>query len=266
MPDARATTLNATRLAERDTTSEVVLLVALHTALIAVPVFVVTVFLIPLLLALIVAVVAGAVVTALRLRNIDTRLASAVGAVALAEGDRPRLDSVTESVAMAVGVATPQLSLIDSPSCNAIVWGSGSGPVRLAVTSGLVDSMDRLQLEAVMGHQLAIVANGGIDVVTIGSALFGPLARGPLEAFVGSFVHRTVRARSVVVADLEGARATRYPPGLVLALEAIQGTSTAVETIPPTLSVLCFAPITDASGPFSVHPPVEDRIDLLREI
>ncbi len=70
----------------------------------------------------------------------------------------------------------------------------------------------------------------------------------------------------MVTADLDGVRATRYPPGLVAALEKIRGTSTAMPTVPPTLSVLCFAAPTDGDGGFAVHPPVEDRIDLLREI
>jgi heat shock protein HtpX len=233
---------------------------------VAIPVLFVAIFLVPVFVAVVLAVVVGAAVTMLRVRGVDARLASAMGAQPLADGARPRLESVTESVAMAVGVSPPELYVIDSPSLNAVAWGGGSGPARCAFTTGLLDSMDRVQLEAVVGHQLAVVRNGGLGVVTVGTALLGPIAKGPLEAAVASFVHRTVRARSVVVADLEGARATRYPPGLVAALERVRDGSTDVPAVPPTLSVLCFAAPDDRPGPFLVHPPIEDRIDLLREI
>ncbi len=259
MPELRIAT-------KRDATTEVLGVVAVHAALVALPVFLVSLFLLPALVAIVVALVVGVGVTALRLRGIDGRLGSAMGAARLPDGERPRLESVTESVAMAVGVAPPELFVIDSPACNAVVWGTGNDSFRCALTSGLLDSMDRVELEAVVGHQLAIVHDGGLPVVTVGSALFGPVAKGPLEAAIAWAVHRTIRARSVVVADLDGVRATRYPPGLVAALEEIRGASTVVATVPPTLSVLCFAAPTDAAGPFSVHPPVEDRIDLLREI
>ena len=259
MPDVRTA-------AERDTSTEVLGVVAAHAAIVAVPVLVVALFFVPVLVAVVLAIVAAAAVTALRLRRVDDRLGAAMGAVRLPEGERPRLESVAESVAMAVGVAPPELFVIDEAACNAVAWGIGNGPFRCAFTTGLLESMDRVELEAVVGHQLAVVREGGLPVVTIGTALFGPVAKGPLEGAIAWAVHRSIRARSVVVADLDGARATRYPPGLVAALEEIRGASTAMPTVPPTLSVLCFAAPTDASGAFSVHPPVEDRIDLLREI
>lgn len=259
MPDVRTDT-------ESETTGEVVRLLVLHAAVIAIPVLVVTVLVLPVIVAVLLAVAIGAGTTMLRLRGIDARLASAIGARPLGGGEHARLESVTESVAMAVGVAPPVLHVIESPSVNAVAWGSGTGPARCAFTTGLLDSMDRVQLEAVVGHQLAVVRGGGLDVVTIGTALLGPLAKGPFEAAVASFVHRTVRARSVVVADLEGARATRYPPGLVAALEQSRDAPTDLAAVPPTLSVLCFAAPDHRPGPFNVHPPIEDRIDLLREI
>lgn len=259
MPDVRTAT-------ERDSTTEVLGVVAAHAAIIAVPVLVVALVLVPALVAVAISLLVAAVVTALRLRGVDDRLAAAMGARRLGEGERPRLDSVVESAAMAVGVAPPELFVVDEATCNAVAWGTGNGPFRCAFTTGLLDSMDRVELEAVVGHQLAVISEGGLPVVTIGTALFGPVATGPLEDAIAWAVHRSIRARSVVAADLDGVRATRYPPGLVAALEEIRGASTALASVPPTLSVLCFAAPTDGDGAFAVHPPVEDRIDLLREI
>ena len=179
VPDVRAAT-------ERDTTSEVVRLLALHAVVIALVVLVVAVLLLPVPVAILVAVAAGVGATALRLRGVDARLGAAMAARPVAEGERARLENVTESVAMAVGVAPPLLYVIDSPSGNAVAWGTGRGPAHCAYTTGLLDSMDRVQLEAVVGHQLAVVHGGGLDVVTIGHALLGPVAKGPLEAVVSS--------------------------------------------------------------------------------
>lgn len=259
MPDVRSAP-------ERDTTSDVMRLVAIHAAAIAMPVFVVTVFLVPVMVAVVVALAVGVGATAWRLRDIDERVASTTGAVRLAAGERPRLDSVAESVAMAVGVSGPELYVVNAPGKNAVVWGAASGPARCAFTTGLLDAMDRIELEGVVAHQLALVYDGCVERVTVGAVLFGPVAKGPLEPVVASLVHRTVRERSVVEADVDGVRATRYPPGLVEALERVRGCSTALPALPPALNVLCFAAPDQAPGPFSVHPPIEDRIDLLREI
>lgn len=258
MTDVRTST-------ERDT-SGVVTFVAVHAAVVAVVVLLVAALVVPVLAAVLLAVVVGAAVTALRLRGIDDRIASAIGARALDPGDRPRLESVAESVAMAVGIPLPALLVIDDPARNAVVWGAGAGPVRCAFTVGLLDAVDRVQLEAVVGHQFALARDGCPERVTVGAALFGVVAKGPLEGPIASAVHRTVPDRSVVFADLEGVRATRYPPGLVAALATVRAGSTHVPALPAALSVLCFAAPDGAPGPFSVHPPVEDRIDLLREI
>ena len=167
---------------------------------------------------------------------------------------------------MAVGVAVPSLHVIDSPSRNAITWGDGSGPMSTALTTGLLDAVDRVELEAVVGRQLTAARDSSVEVVTVASALFGPLARGPLEELVASIVHRTVDDRGVVLADIEGARATGYPPGLVAALERVRAGSSVIDGLPPPLSALCFAAPGERGGRFDVHPPIEDRIDLLREI
>lgn len=250
---------------ERDT-SGVVAFVAVHAAVVALVVLVLTVLLLPVWLSVLLALVAGAAVTALRLRDVDERVASRIGARTLEPGERPRLDNVADSVAMAVGIAPPTLLEIDDPARNAVVWGSGNGPFRCAFTTGLLDAVDRIQLEAVVGHQFALARDGCPERVTVGAALFGPVAKGPLEAPIASAIHRTVPDRSVVFADLEGVRGTKYPPGLVAALATVRAGSTQVAGVPVALSVLCFAAPDTAPGPFSVHPPIEDRIDLLREI
>jgi heat shock protein HtpX len=250
----------------RDATGDIVLLAAGHAVVLALVALVLGVLLLPVALAVAAAVVIGVGATAWRLHRVDERIASALRARRVRPGEDRRLESLVDSVAMAVGVAPPAVHLIETSSCNAVAWGSGTGRVSCAFTTGLLEALDRIQLEAVIAHQFALVRDSGVDEVSLGAALLGPVARGPLVAPVASLVHRRVRDRSVVLADLEGVRATRYPPGLVAALDRLRRRSTSLASIPLALSALCFAPPEATSGPFSVHPPIEDRIDLLREI
>ncbi len=252
--------------ADRDATAGVVWLVTAHAAIVALPLLVVGLFVLPAVLAVVGALVVAIVVTAVRLRGIGRRVVASLGAVRLGPDERPRLHNVVEGAAMAVGVPVPQLFVVDSPARNALTWADGIGPVSVAFTTGLLDAVDRIELEAVVGRQLTVARDGRLDVVGIAGALFGHLARGPFEEAVASLVHHTVDDRNVVLADLEGARATSYPPGLVAALEQVRVGSSGLAGVPPWLSAFCFAAPAGDEGAFSVHPPIEDRIDLLREI
>lgn len=252
---------------ESATTSDasLVRLAALHAAVVAAPVLVVALLLRLWIVALPLAVVVGVVVTALRIRGIDDRIATTIGARPVAEADVPRLAGLTESVAMAAGVGVPRLFVIDSPSVNAVNWGLGNGPCCLAVTTGMLDAADPVALEAVVGHHLGRVHARSLEVTTMAAALFGPFAKGPLTGPVVALVQGD-EERSVVMADLDGVRATRYPPGMVGILEILRSHDSRLDTVPPALAGLCFAAPHDGPDPFAVHPPVDDRIDLLREI
>ena len=252
--------------ASGNSTPFLVRMVAVHVAAIAVP-FAIVLWLIGLSFwAVLVALVIAGGSTAWRMRDLDARLARRFGAVPVDPDAHPRLASVAESVAMAVGIPQPRLFVIDSAAGNAITWGAGDGPPSLAVTTGLLHRLDRVELEAVLAHQATMVNDRPVDVITLGAHLFGPLAGGPLAGIVASFIHTTTDPRSIVLADLEGARATRYPPGMVAALEALLDTDTLVPAVPRAFSNLCLVTPVHEPNPFALHPPLEDRIDLLREI
>lgn len=258
--------MTAVEPAARRDDAAIVQLVSLHALVVAVPaVLVLGLVGLPILVAFLLALVLAGGLTFWRLRGSDERIARRLGARPIRPGDHPRLASLVANVSMACGVAPPRLLLIESASRNAVVWGAGNGPVSLAVTRGLLEASDRISLEAVLAYELS-VAGDGVSVVTIASSLFGPLAKGPLEGPVASLAHATVDERRVVKADLESVRATRYPPGLVAALELLVDEPTTVAGAPPALSPLFLAPPVDTAGPFAVHPPVLDRIDLIREL
>jgi heat shock protein HtpX len=145
---------------------------------------------------------------------------------------------------------------VDDPARNVLV--AGRDPRRSAVvfTSGLLDSLDRIELEGVVAHQLARIRQDDVapaTLVAVLGRLTGLLLRSPLAT------------DRLVAADLEACQLTRYPPGLIGALEKVAGASTVASAPSSATAHLWFVPPTDGrtSDP---HPPLEERIALLREL
>lgn len=253
----------------REPTADLARIAAVHAGLLAVPVLVLALVLLPLWLAPVVAVVVAVAITVWRSRGIDERVAAALGARPVEPADLPRLAGVVESTSMAVGVAVPRLHVIDDPARNAVVWGSGTGPAAsVALTTGLLDAAERIELEGVVAHLLADVRDGMVEAPTVTTALFGPVAGGTLAGLVAWLARAGEDERRVVVADLAAARATQYPPGAVAALERVAAGATGVARSPRPMQSLWFAapsePVDDDR--FAAHPSLADRIDLLREL
>lgn len=251
-----------------DPTGDLVRMAAVHAAAVALPVLVVALFLVPAWAAVLVALVAGVAVTALRARGTDARIARALGARAVEPSDVPRLANAAEQVSMSVGVAAPRLHVIDDAARNAVAWGSGSAVASIALTSGLLEVAEPIELEGVVAHLLTDVRDGLVESPTVATALFGALAGGPLAGTVARFAQAGAEDRRIVLADLEGARATRYPPGVVVALERVRAGTSHVARNPRAMQGLWFAAPGESApdDPFDAHPPLADRIDLLREL
>lgn len=256
----------------RDALPEVVRLSAIHAALVALPVFLVGLLVGLGVVSVLVAVVVGAVATVVRFNGIDGRIADSVGARPITAAEAPRLMSLAESVSMSVGVPVPHLFTLDSNGLNAMVWSSGDGAPRVAFTTGLLDNAERVELEALFGRLLTPVRDGDVEPTTVAIGFFGAFGRGPLNRSVAAVVHSTVDDRRAVLSDIEAAQAICYPPGLVAALERLRHGSTVVEHAPRATAPLFVAspfgegPLDGADVAYAVHPPIADRIDLLREL
>ena len=163
----------------REPATDLLRIAAVHAALVAVPLLVVGVLLLPVWAAVLLALVVGIAVTALRCRGIDQRVADALGARVVEPHSLPRLAGVVESTSMALGVGTPILHVIDDTARNAVTWGSGPGPASIALTTGMLEAAERIELEGVVAHLLADVRDGMVEAPTVTTALFGGLAGGP---------------------------------------------------------------------------------------
>jgi heat shock protein HtpX len=176
----------------------------------------------------------------------------------LREGEEPQLRNVIDALAIGLGIPAPKLYLIDDTAPNAFATGRDPQHASIAVTRGLLDKLDRTELEGVMAHEMSHVANRDIRTMLLATVLagtivlfadllfrsmrFGGLRRGRRDreggaaiaivvvlavvlAIVGPIIARLItlaisREREYL-ADASGALLTRYPPGLASALRKI---------------------------------------------
>ncbi len=178
-----------------------------------------------------------------------------------------RVADVTESLCAVLGLAPPELVILVDPAPNAISAGSGEAS-RLVVTTGLVSSLDRIELEAVLAHELA--HHKRLD--TLSGGLSAALLRGgqiPGTARLARWLEGRDRELS---ADLAAVQVTQYPPGLVSALgKARTATTRSPATAVPAPVLAGTAPQWWAplDGPEDAREGafgLEERLELLVEL
>jgi heat shock protein HtpX len=228
-----------------------------------------------------------------------------------------RLHNLVEGLCIASGLPKPRLYVVDDPAPNAFATGRNPRHAAVAVTTGLLEKMNRVELEGVLAHELAHVKNYDILVSTLAVTMVGVVAiladvgirmlwwgggrrrysdndQGGggmalllipaivllvLAPIVAKAMQATVGRRREALADVSGVEMTRYPPGLISALEKLRDDSTVVGSHSRATSHLWIeepAPQSDDEGSvswlnrlnrlFNTHPPLEDRIAALREL
>lgn len=215
--------------------------------------------------------------------------------------------TVTENLALASGLPPPKLYVISDPSPNAFATGRDPKHAVVAATTGLLEKLDRRELEGVIAHELSHVKNYDILVSSIVAVLVGTVAvaadwmmrslwwggmsdgdnrdrRNPLGAIifvvalilmpiVATLIQLAVSRRREFLADASGALLTRYPEGLARALEKISADPHALRTATASTAHLFFSnPLRRGKRTswlttlFSTHPPVDERIRILRNM
>ncbi|HVL89687.1 MAG TPA: M48 family metallopeptidase [Actinomycetota bacterium] len=224
--------------------------------------------------------------------------------------DEPRLHNLVEGLAIAAGIPKPEVYVVEDPSPNAFATGRDPEHASIAVTRGLLEKMNRLELEGVVAHELAHIANRDTRVLLITATLvgvvvliadwtlrsffwgFGGGRRGARSrdgaavfALVGlvaavlmplfaSLMQAAVSRRREALADLTGVKYTRYPPGMIAALEKLKADQTIVQSASrATASLWIESPLQRESGFFGklnhwfdTHPPLDERIRILQEL
>ena len=230
--------------------------------------------------------------------------------------DYARYHNLVEGLCIASGLPKPRLYVIDDPAPNAFATGRNPKNAAIAVTTGLLEKMNRIELEGVLAHELSHIKNYDILVSTLAVTMVGVVAvladigiRGmwwgmgrnthrdwdrrhggdgfaPLAIvgvvllavapLVAQLMQFAVGRRRETLADVSGIEMTRYPPGLISALEKLRDDSTVVHATSHATAHLWIeepAAQTPEEGRmsrinrlFSTHPPIEERIALLREM
>lgn len=221
------------------------------------------------------------------------------GAREIQKRDNPRLYRTVENLTIATGMPMPKVYIMDDPAPNAFATGRDPQHSVVCATTGLLDIMTDSELEAVMAHELGHVQNYDIRVMMIVFGLVSAigliadiimnfmwwggndddspnpvfLALGLLAAIlaplVASMVQLAVSRRREYLADSTSALTTRYPEGLISALEKIRDHGSVTKKQNTATAHLFFAnPLKGKSMArlFSTHPPIEDRIKRLREM
>jgi heat shock protein HtpX len=177
--------------------------------------------------------------------------------------DQPRLHNIVEGLSIAAGIPKPKVYLIPEQAPNAFATGRSPEHSSVAVTEGLLATMNRVELEGVIGHELSHVVDRDILVGTVVATLVGAVvliseffmrswwwggvrgrrggdrSGGGVEAIIfavglallvlapiiGQIIRLAVSRQREFLADAQGALLTRYPPGLASALRKIGAAS-----------------------------------------
>jgi heat shock protein HtpX len=220
-----------------------------------------------------------------------------------------RYHNLVEGLCIASGLPKPRLYVIDDPAPNAFATGRNPKHAAVAVTTGLIEKMNRVELEGVLAHELSHIRNYDVLVMTLAVTMVGILAllsdvflralfwsggragrdnenNNPLGAILAIFgfvllifapliaqlMQLAVSRRREYLADASGVQLTRYPPGLISALEKLKDDHTVIHSASKATAHLWIEePLDTESGKahtrfnnlFSTHPPLDDRIKAL---
>ena len=232
----------------------------------------------------------------------DTVVISMAGAVPASGPQYTELNTVVENLAITAGLPMPKVYIINDPAPNAFATGRSATHASVAVTTGLLQIMNRQELEGVLAHELSHIGNRDMIVSTVAVVLVGfvtivsnyfwhatffggsrdreekqnplvmilAIALVVLAPIMATLLQLAISRRREFLADASGALLTRYPEGLASALQKIGSFSQPMRTANNATAHLY---ISNPFGPeaarsfitriFSTHPPIEDRIKAL---
>jgi len=222
------------------------------------------------------------------------------GAREIQKADNPRLWRIVENLAITDGLPMPKVYIMGDPAPNAFATGRDPNHSAVCVTSGLLNIMDDNELQGVLAHELGHIKNYDIRVSMLAFALAAVIAiladfilrmtwfrndrdnennspvlliagvvAAVIAPLVATMIQLAISRKREYLADATGALTTRYPDGLISALQKISQTGSALRRQNTATAHFFFAnPLRGHSitNLFSTHPPIEDRIARLQEM
>lgn len=222
------------------------------------------------------------------------------------KADNPTLFRLVENLCIAAGLPTPKIYIINDTATNAFATGRDPKHAAIAFTKGIIQKLDKLELEGVTAHELSHVSNRDTLVMAVVSVLVGTIAllsdffmrsmwyggrdndrdRGGnaiflvlaiaaaiLAPIVATLIQLAVSRKREFLADASGALLTRYPEGLASALLKISADKEPLEVANRgTAHLYIVNPLKGKTatswfaGLFNTHPPLAERVKILRSM
>jgi heat shock protein HtpX len=234
----------------------------------------------------------------------DRVVLSSTGAVPAEGPQYIYLNDTVEGLSIAAGIPKPKVYVVPSDEINAFATGKDPENASVAVTTGLMRTLDRQELEGVVAHEISHIRNRDIQFMTLIAVLVGLVGilshmilrsywwggrrgrrdrdRGNIgliivavgfvlaifAPIVTRLVQLAVSRRREYMADASGAELTRYPDGLADALEKISKHNRGDMKVSEAVSHLFIADPNRSAldALYATHPPIEERIKRLREM
>jgi heat shock protein HtpX len=223
------------------------------------------------------------------------------GAREVSEAEAPELHNIVARLAQAAGLPKPRVAIVESDAPNAFATGRNPAHGLVAVTTGILHTLDRRELEAVLAHELGHIRNRDVLISAVAATIAGAITmvaqigqfalffgrtsddeeEGPFGALGGILMLIVAPIAATIIqlatsrsrefgADRTGAEVGRDPEALASALEKLDAYSRRIPLhVNPAVSHLFIVnPLTGFSlqNLFSTHPPAAERIARLRQI
>lgn len=212
-----------------------------------------------------------------------------------------QLYNIVQTLAIGDGLPPPKVYIMDDPSPNAFATGRDPKHASATVTTGLLQMMNREELEGVLAHEMSHIKNFDVRLLLIVTTMIGMAALLASVVWRGAFRIRTRDARAMLVilaigvifgliaaivgpimqmalsrqreslADASGVELTRNPQGLLGALKKIAQNDRPLEHFNHAVAAMCIDNPKEHHGSFfnhlfDSHPPIEERIAALERI
>jgi len=230
----------------------------------------------------------------------DKLVITMTGARQIQASDNPKLFGLIQEVCIASGLPVPKVAIVDDPAPNAFATGRNQEHALIAFTTGILDVMDRDELQGVIAHEMSHVANRDTLVSAVAATTAGAIAilsdiltrmmwfgggrrerdsnSNPLAIALSLLIlilapiaavllKSAISRKRESLADATAVAFTRNPAGLRSALEVLAKDSTVVQQRSTSVAHIWIeSPLdgTSVSKLFSTHPPIQERIAALR--
>ncbi len=223
------------------------------------------------------------------------------GARVISHDDAPQLFNLVQELTIAAGLPMPKVAIVEDKAPNAFATGRDPQHAVVAFTTGILEVMDREQLQGIAAHELAHVANrdtlvSAIAATTAGAiallsdfilrmTLFGgrdrerggsnpivlvaALLAAVLAPIAATMLKAAISRKREALADASAVEFTRNPTGLRRALETLQRDSTVVHQKSNAVAHMWIESPLDSSMTsklFATHPPLATRIEILKQM